>query len=1084
MRHASGAHRRTGFPNRQGIAWTGWKTRPAAIRIAVALIWLLSASALAGEPSSKPAPPASQTEVPAALLARLRAQYIPEETKTPDVSESDKVRRYEAILREGGWAERQYAQAPNLHEVRELMMAAAKGMATLEGTVEARDLLLEIARRLVNSSAPPESRVVAEMLFVRARIDELAEYPAEAADEAAAFVARYRGTPGEPKALVGAAELCRIADADSARIAFLRQLSEKHFSAPGVSEFLESAGANPYIGRLMTARLRSLDGSVLTMPRDTLGKFTVVHFWSKDKSGLGQREANGVYNLMPIYKSLRDAGVQFVGVNLDTDLAQVADFVRDAGKDMDWTQTCSGLGLKDPTFLRYPVPALPAYWLIGPDGCAFSNNYLRGFREWPNFSNGVNQVVGQLGEMAVRAPYYRSGEFLLDLPTPAQSAPPGAADVPAGQLDELRRKSLLPPALGLGKDKKAAAFRETLELGRMIEQKHQQAANLPVVRSAMLVAARWLAVEAPDKAAAKQAQEIAARILESKAEGPARLLADYVRASDELAAGEISRQESARRIDALVEKYAGGELNWAAAILGVMLAAECGDEDSRTTLVDELRGYAERRSSVRGFLRDYCNVNIDARTTFIQIQPLPLPVGTAPPAVAGVLPLLGGGTLKLEDLKDKWVMIHFWSTACPAFTDPGMRGARGMTPDAAFELAVVGVNLDRSREEVEKYLSRHDGYKGWIHVFSGRGQDDPLARELDIYGLPRSVLLDRNGSIYRWGRPGQMPNIDYRMMEPRPKDRPQPARGGPKTAPGGPAPGTAEKAGTAEAAVDNLPKEISLDLGGKTAMKLALIAAGEFRMGSLPTDKGHFDDEEPARRRIFTKPFYMGVHHVTRGQFAAFVRQANYKTEAERQGWALLWNGAWQKVEGAFWRKCGFDQDDDHPVVCVSWNDAVEFCNWLGRTSGRTVRLPTEAQWEYACRAGTETTYPWGQRPEDGNGWCNAADLSAAGKFPGWIAFQWDDGYVFTSPVGKFKANACGLYDMTGNAWQWCSDWYEAHKPREAKDQAGPATGTYRVARGGSWNGGPDYCRSAVRRQEPPATSTNMVGFRVVVEAP
>jgi formylglycine-generating enzyme required for sulfatase activity len=429
-------------------------------------------------------------------------------------------------------------------------------------------------------------------------------------------------------------------------------------------------------------------------------------------------------------------------------------------------------------------------------------------------------------------------------------------------------------------------------------------------------------------------------------------------------------------------------------------------------------------------------------------------------------------------------MIHFWSTACPAFAAPEMRGARGMAPDAAFELAVVGVNLDRSREEVEKYLSRHDEYKGWIHVFSGRGQDDPFARELDVYGLPRSVLLDRNGSIYRWGRPAQMPNIDYRMMAPRPKDQPLPARGGPKAAPGGPAPDTAEKAGSAEAAVDNLPKEISLDLGGKAAMKLALIAAGEFRMGSLPTDKGHFDDEEPARRRIFTKPFYMGVHHVTRGQFAAFVRQADYKTEAEREGWALVWNGAWRKVEGASWRKCGFDQDDDHPAVCVSWNDAVEFCNWLGRTSGRTVRLPTEAQWEYACRAGTETTYPWGQRPEDGNGWCNGADRSAAKKFQGLTIFEWYDGYVFTSPSGKFKANECGLYDMTGNAWQWCSDWYEAHKPRDAKDQTGPASGTYRVTRGGSWNSGPDYCRPAARRQESPATRTNMVGFRVVVEAP
>ena len=328
----------------------------------------LAAIGLAGQPSTNPSTPAPQPEVPAALLARLRAQYIPWETKSADISENDKVRRYEAILREGGWAERQYAQAPNLYEVRELMMAAAKGLASLEGTDEAGDLLMEVARRLANSSAPPESRVLADMLSIRVRLDELAGYPAEATDEVAAFVARYHGTPGEPKALMGAAQLCRVMHAGLARDAYLRRLSEKHFSAPGVSVFLEAAGANPYIGRLMTARLRGLDGAVLTMPRDTLGKFTVVHFWSKELSGLGQRDDNGVYKDMPIYKSLRDAGVQFVGVNLNTDLVQVGDFVRDAGKGMDWTQTCSGLGLKDPTFLRYPAPDLPVSPRKTPSG--------------------------------------------------------------------------------------------------------------------------------------------------------------------------------------------------------------------------------------------------------------------------------------------------------------------------------------------------------------------------------------------------------------------------------------------------------------------------------------------------------------------------------------------------------------------------------------------------------------------------------------------------------------------------------------------------------------------------------------------
>jgi formylglycine-generating enzyme required for sulfatase activity len=777
---------------------------------------------------------------------------------------------------------------------------------------------------------------------------------------------------------------------------------------------------------------------------------------------------------------------------------------------MDWPQTCSGLGLKDPMFQRFFTVTLPAYWLVGPDGRVTANTYHgRGGQQMSSFSSSVHKIMVQFAELAVRMPYYRSGEFLLDLPKPAQAAPPGAADVPGGQLDELCRKAICPPAPGLGKDKQAAAFRETLELARAIEQKYPQAANLPVVRCAMLVAARWLATETPDKAIAKQAQEIASRILESKAQGPPRLLAEYVRASGELAGDGISREESARRIKAFVKEYAGGDLNWPAGVFGVMLATECGDEETRLALVDELGGQVDGHPKVRGFLRDYCNENVDARTAQGQLKSAP--EGPTPLEVRGKLPLLGGGTLRLEDLKGKMVVIQFWSTAFPAISPeliaantrldrttktPRVVLPADLSPDPRYDMVIVGVNLDRSRDDVEKYLKQHSEYKDWVHVFSGLGPDDPLARELDIYGAPRSVLLDREGKIYQWGFPGQVSSgIMYRVFAPQPNPSPNPppmplpSRRESKTASGGDAPG---KAAPAETPVADLPKEISLDLGGKIAMKLALVPPGAFRFGSPSSNKKDLDDEQPQQWRYLTRPFYMGVRHVTRGEFAAFVRQANYKTEAEREGWALLWNGGWQKVEGASWRNCGFDQGDDHPVVCVSFNDAVEFCNWLGRTSGKAVRLPTETRWEYACRAGTVTPYPWGARAEDGNGWCNAADRSAARAagdkvLPCLATFDWDDGYVNTSPVGKFKANALGLYDMTGNAWQWCSDWYGSYTTRQRSgyvDPPGPASGTYRVTRGGSWNSGSDYCRSAVRRQEPPAASTNTVGFRIAMDTP
>ncbi len=400
---------------------------PPAIRIAVAMIGLLPAWALAGEPSPKPSLPASQIEVPAALLVRLRAQYIPEETKTPGISDND--------------------------------------------------------------------------------------------------------------------------------------------NAPGVNEFLEAEGINPFPGRLMNAKLLRLDGSVLTLPRDTLGKFTVIHFWSMAKSGLVERTAKGVVSLWPQYKPFRDAGVEFVGVNLDMDHARVARFIRDECEGVDWPQTCSGLGLNDPTFRQYRIQTLPAYLLIGPDGRVISDNYHGGVQPWSQFGNAVRDFMGQIRETAIRMPHYRSGEFLL-LPSPVLgrgAGGEGSTDIPAEQLNELHRKVLLPPALGPSKDQKAAALREALELGRTIKKKYPRAVNLPVVWNAMLVAARWLAMETPDQSLAKQAQEIAARILESKAEGPSRLLADYVQASGELAAGEFSRQESARRIDEFVKNlpaFPSGASGW------------------------------------------------------------------------------------------------------------------------------------------------------------------------------------------------------------------------------------------------------------------------------------------------------------------------------------------------------------------------------------------------------------------------------------------------------------------------------------------------------------------------------------------
>jgi formylglycine-generating enzyme required for sulfatase activity len=295
-------------------------------------------------------------------------------------------------------------------------------------------------------------------------------------------------------------------------------------------------------------------------------------------------------------------------------------------------------------------------------------------------------------------------------------------------------------------------------------------------------------------------------------------------------------------------------------------------------------------------------------------------------------------------------------------------------------------------------------------------------------------------------------------------------------------------------------KQITNSIG----MKLVLIPAGEFMMGSRESAEetaaffnktygrddlkaNLFKDEHPQYRVRITKPFYLGTYHVTRGQFRQFVADTGYKSDAEKgkKPGAYGWDPNEKKFrfnEKYSWRNEGFEQTDEHPVVNVSWNDTVEFCKWVSRKEGKTYRLPTEAEWEYACRAGTTTPYYSGDDPETLAKVGNVADAAAKAKFPNWkYTIKASDGYVFTAPVGSFKPNAFGLYDMHGNAWQWCADWYgaEYYAKCPVGDLTGPDSGNVRVRRGGSWYDWPYRARSAKRSGYTPVFRSISAGFRV-----
>ncbi len=233
-------------------------------------------------------------------------------------------------------------------------------------------------------------------------------------------------------------------------------------------------------------------------------------------------------------------------------------------------------------------------------------------------------------------------------------------------------------------------------------------------------------------------------------------------------------------------------------------------------------------------------------------------------------------------------------------------------------------------------------------------------------------------------------------------------------------------------------KTLILTLGKDVTMKLVRIPAGKFIMGSPATKTGRRNDEGPQRWVRISKPFYMGVTEVTQLQY--------------------------QSVMG---KNPSRDKGPRNPVEMVSWNDATAFCAALSKKTRRAVRLPTEAQWEYACRAGTKTRFSFGDDDKgmDDYGWYNAN----SGDKP--------------HPVGQKKPNAWGLYDMHGNMWEWCSDWYDANAYAKAKN-VNPENTTKtsaRVLRGGSWGYDPDRCRAAFRNSFTSVSRRDGFGFRVVV---
>ena len=266
--------------------------------------------------------------------------------------------------------------------------------------------------------------------------------------------------------------------------------------------------------------------------------------------------------------------------------------------------------------------------------------------------------------------------------------------------------------------------------------------------------------------------------------------------------------------------------------------------------------------------------------------------------------------------------------------------------------------------------------------------------------------------------------------------------------------------------------------------ELVLVPPGEYMMGSTPetpdVDVGR--GETPQVKMKIPRAVLMGRFELTFGQYKEFVQATGYQTAKKA---CRVWDNEFVDKADATWENPYQPQRPlaEHPVNCVSWNDAQAYIAWLGKKTGKAYRLPSTAEWEYAARAGTTTSRFWGDSPDDACDYANTYDISAKEKYPfSWTFSPCKDGYAEHAPVGKFKPNAFGLYDMIGNVWEWMADCYAGShqgRPRDGRAWNWEGGCEARETRGGGWMSASERNRIAWPGKDPAERKLNYFGFRI-----
>lgn len=416
----------------------------------------------------------------------------------------------------------------------------------------------------------------------------------------------------------------------------------------------------------------------------------------------------------------------------------------------------------------------------------------------------------------------------------------------------------------------------------------------------------------------------------------------------------------------------------------------------------------------------------------------------------------------------------------------GVRGLARMAPSDDYTLIAFSTN---DQDVAQDGSGANSPYAEALSRHLARAKELPMRRVFEL------TATDVREATKQKQRPRTYGDLDSRVgldglvlasIVPEPvSPSPSPQRPGPGPAPIPgplPAPSPSPAAVTAGSVVKDC----------EACPALVVLPAGRYRMGSPDGEVGRRKGEGPVREVTIGYRLAVGRSEVSRGEFGRFATASGYVTEAERTvGSKGCLDGASLQpryMEGRSWRSPGFEQGEDHPVVCVSWNDAQAYLKWLNEQApGKGYRLLSEAEWEYAARAGMTTRYAWGADASNVEqcGHANGLDETAQAQVPGYANFveaSCRDGFAYTAPGLAFKPNAYGLHHMHGNAWEWVQDvWHDDYAGGPTDGSAWTTGGNQarRVLRGGSWYNTPEIVRSAVRNWVTPANLDYGTGFRI-----